>query len=99
MCGACVWTSKRSPWPWLGAQYERLRRHMKGNKALVALAHAMIIIVHHRLKGGSDYRDRGPDYYTERDRKAIELAAVRNLNSLGYTLHPQSQVPLHRPAR
>ena len=77
---------------YLGAQYERLRRHMKGNKALVALAHAMIVIVYHMLQDGTEYQDKGPSYYTERDRKAIELAAVRRLNSLGYvvTLKPDT---------
>ena len=56
---------------------------MKGNKALVALAHS-IIIIYHMLKDGVDYHERGPNYYIERDRKAIELAAVRRLQSLGY---------------
>ncbi len=82
----------RSKGTYLGAQHERLRRHMKGNKSLVALAHAMIIIVYHMLQDGTEYQDRGPNYYIDRDRKAIELAAVRRLNSLGYsvTLNPTS---------
>ncbi len=42
----------------------------------------MIIIVYHMLKDGTEYHDRGPNFYLERDRRAIELAAVRRLNSL-----------------
>lgn len=74
----------RSKGTYLGAQYGRRRRHMKGNNPLVALAHTMIITVYHMLQDGAEYQDRGPDYYIERDRKAFEPATIRKLNNPGY---------------
>ena len=76
----------RSKETFLHAQYARFRRHMKGNKALVALAHSMLVIIYHMLEDGVEYRDRGPHYYVDRDRAAVERAAVRNLQSLGYVV-------------
>lgn len=77
---------------YLSAQYARLCRHMPKNKAAVALAHSMIVIAYHMLKDGTVYHDKGPGYYLERDRKAIENAAIRRLQSLGWdvTLKPIS---------
>ena len=59
-------------------------RHLKGKKATVAVAHTLIVIIYHVLKDGTVYQDLGPHYFIERDRKALERKALRDLERLGY---------------
>lgn len=74
---------------YLAAQHQRLSRHLKGKKATVAVAHSMIVNI---LKKGTDYQELGGDYFTDRDRTAVERSAIKSLQRLGYevTLQPHS---------
>ena len=85
--------ASRSKNTYLAAQHERLSRHLKGKKATVAVAHTLIVIIYHVLKDGTVYQDLGPDYFVERDRKAMERNALRVLDRLGFditTLKPKT---------
>jgi transposase len=52
---------------YLGAQYRRLARRRGRKKALVAVAHSILVIAYHVLKDGTTYRDLGQDYFDQRD--------------------------------
>jgi transposase len=68
----------------LSAYYQRLRKRMGHKKALVALAHRILIIIYHVLKEQQAYQELGPAHV---DEKAIEVAkrrALRTLEELGY---------------
>lgn len=76
----------------LGERYRRLVRRRGKQRALVAVARSILVIVWHLLNDpDARYVDLGSDYYTNRldpDRKARDL--VRQLQSLGHivTLAP-----------
>lgn len=76
----------------LGARYRRLVRRRGKQKALVAVARSILVIVWHLLADpDARYVDLGSDYYTNRldpDRKTRDL--VRQLQALGHqvTLEP-----------
>jgi len=54
------------------AQYERLLVKRGKNRAVVAVAHSMLIVIYHMLKDGTRYQELGSDYYAKRDpRKEI----------------------------
>ncbi|MGH7921530.1 MAG: IS110 family transposase, partial [Candidatus Dormibacteraceae bacterium] len=53
-------------------------------RALIAVAHAMLVAVYHMLKEGTYYQDLGSDHFDRRDREAIVRRNVRRLESLGY---------------
>ena len=79
----------RSKDTFLSAYYQRLRKRMGHKKALVALAHRILIIIYHVLKEQQAYQELGPGHVEE---KAIEVAkrrALRTLEHLGFevTLH------------
>jgi transposase len=71
---------------YLGAQYRRLKGRGPGDdgRAIVAVAHTILIIVYHLLKDGSIYQDLGKDYFRQRDREHTVRRALHSLQSLGF---------------
>jgi transposase len=70
----------------LSAQYRRLARRIGRRKALVAVAHSILVIVYHVLTEQREYEELGANYYDERDRAAVERSLVRRLERLGNTV-------------
>ena len=76
--------SARQTKTYLGAQYNRLARRIGANRAAMAVAHSIIVILHHVIKTGQGFVDLGHHYFEERDRAAITRQAVRRLERLGH---------------
>jgi transposase len=78
---------------YLGAQYRRLARRRGRKKALVAVAHSILVIAYHILKDGTTYRDLGYDYFTQRDTARLQRRLIARLEALGLrvTVEPQAQ--------
>ena len=67
------------------AQYERIRKRRGNKRAIVAVAHSMLIAIYHMLKYGEGYKELGSDYYYRYvDREAQVQTYIRKLNELGY---------------
>ena len=62
----------------------RLRKRMGHKKAIVALAHRILVIIYHLLKEQQPYRELGPDHVEEKAHEASKNWAVRRLEQLGY---------------
>ena len=73
-----------------GARYRRIVRHRGHKKAVVAVAHAMLITAYHLLDRELDYREPGADYFERRHAERTTRRAVRALERQGYrvTLEP-----------
>lgn len=69
---------------YLYALFHRVAARRGKKRALVAVAHAILIIIYHMLKDGSHYRELGQDYFDRLDRDAVSRRLVRRLESLGY---------------
>jgi transposase len=69
---------------YLSAQYHRIAARRGANKATVAVAHSMMVIVYCMLKHHTPYQDMGADYFAKINSKAIERNAVKRLEQLGY---------------
>jgi transposase len=80
----------RSKDTYLGAYYQRLKKRMGGKKAIIALAHRLLVISYHLLKEQQSYRELGPGHADEQAAQASKRWAVRRLEQLGYqvTLQP-----------
>lgn len=71
---------------YLAAQYKRIARKRGARKAIIAVAHSILVIAYHLIKDGTTYTDLGPDYFDERDKeKAIRRYAER-IERLGKTV-------------
>ena len=69
---------------YLEAQYRRLAARRGKSRAAVAVGHTILVIAYHLLRDGTEYRDLGPRYFAERDRRALERRLVHQLQDLGY---------------
>jgi transposase len=80
----------RSKGTFLGAYFQRLKKRLGHKKAIVALAHRILIIIYHLLKEQQSYQELGPDHAEEKALEASKRWALRRLEQLGYqvTLQP-----------
>ena len=78
---------------YLGAQYHRLARRRGKKKAIVAVAHSLLVIAYHILKDGTLYRELGHDYFDRRDTVRLQRRLITRLESLGLrvTVEPLPQ--------
>ena len=67
-----------------GARYRRIARHRGHKKAVVAVAHAILVTAYHILKLGTTYRELGADYYDKRSAQRVARRAVETLERQGY---------------
>jgi transposase len=83
----CAWAASRTG-TYVGARFRRMHRRFGktgGNKAAIAIAHTLIVIIWHVLHDSAEYRDLGSDYFTLRQpRDARKQRLIHNLQSLGY---------------
>ncbi len=80
----------RKPDTYLAAQYHRLAARRGKKRAVVAVAHSLLVRVYYLLLHQTVYEELGGRYFDERDRQAVERRAVQRLQALGYkvTLEP-----------
>ncbi len=74
---------------YLGAQYRRLAARRGKRRAIIALAHTILVIIYHLLTRHESYRDLGANYFDDRDRQAVERRLVHRLEQLGYRVDLQ----------
>jgi transposase len=63
----------------LAAHYRRIMRHRGHKKAVIAVAHATLVVIYHLLTRETIYHELGEDYY---DRRHAERATRRALDTL-----------------
>jgi len=87
-----AWAASRARKTYPAAQYRRLARRRGKKKALIAVAHTLLVMCYQVLKKGQPYQELGPEYLDqlEPERRARQL--VRQLESLGHkvTLEPKA---------
>lgn len=69
---------------YLSAQYHRIAARRGANKAAVAVAHSMLVIIYCMLKNHLPYQEMGADYFAKINAKAIKNRAIKQLEMLGY---------------
>src|SRR5262249_15709306 len=68
----------------LAARYRRVMRHRGHKKAILAVAHAVLVISYHLLSRGVTYHELGPDYYDRRHTERVTRSALQALEAQGY---------------
>jgi transposase len=71
----------------LAAQFHRLVPRLGKKKAIVAVAHSILIIAYHLLKKGTSYSDLGAHYFDQRERDQVRRRLVPRLEHLGYQVN------------
>jgi len=84
--GEVVWSISHTKDNYLSAQYRRLARRRGAYKAVVAVAHSVLVIIYHMLHDKKAYDDLGGDYFDHLDAERVQRHHVRQLEQLGYTV-------------
>lgn len=79
-------SAARSNDTYFHAQYNRVKARRGPNRAAVAVAHSLLIVVYHMLKTHQPYHELGADYFEKRRQKATDAVAyhIKALENLGY---------------
>jgi desulfoferrodoxin (superoxide reductase-like protein) len=78
--------SQHNAHSYLGAYYRRLAARIGKAKAIKATARKLAIMVYYALKYGTDYVERGENYYEENYRARVVKNISRRARELGYRL-------------
>lgn len=84
ICVQMAWAASRTKDSFLRARFLRLQTRIGHNKAIVALARQLLVLVFHVLSTGRPYTDRGPNFYQVRDTTRAVQRAVKRLAHLGF---------------
>ena len=78
---------------YLAALYHRIAARRGRKKAIIAVAHAILVICYYLLVRKEPYQELGANYFDERERQELERRLVRRLQRLGYevVLQPAAQ--------
>lgn len=68
----------------LGARYRRILRHRGHHKAIIAVAHAMLVIAYYLLSRETTYHELGADYFDRHHTDRVRRRAVQTLERQGY---------------
>jgi transposase len=79
-----AWAASHTKNTYLSAQYHRLAARKGGKRAVIAVAHTILVTIYHMLRKEAKYRDLGGNYFDERDRHQSVHRAVRRIERLGY---------------
>ena len=84
--GEVAWGSIRTHGTYFQAQFHRIARRRGRNKAAIAVAHSLLVVVYHVLRTKRPYAELGGNYFDQLDATRLEHHHVRRLEQLGYTV-------------
>lgn len=84
--GEVAWAIAHTKDNYLSAFYHRIARRRGKQKAIIALAHKVLVILYHLWHDKQHYRDLGAQYFDHLDRTRVERHHVQRLEQLGYTV-------------
>ena len=79
-----AWSAARTKDKYLSAQYRRIAPRRGSKRAIKAVAHPIIVSIHHMLSNGTAYRELGGTYFDHRNHHATVRRAVRRIERLRY---------------
>ena len=66
------------------AKYQRIAARRGGKRALIAIAHSMLIAIYHILKELTSFKDLGSNYFVSINEEKIIRKNIKSIENLGY---------------
>lgn len=82
-----AWGASRTKKSYFHAQYARVCARRGPKRALMAVAHSMLVVGFYLIKYDLRFNDLGADFFDRRNREHATRRAVKRLNALGYNVH------------
>ncbi len=80
----CAWAAVHQRHTYPAMQFAHLQRRLGKKRAIVAVAHSLLVSLYHMLHAGVPYQDLGPAHFDQVDQEAVLRRAVRQLERQGY---------------
>jgi transposase len=84
--GEVAWAIAHTSDNYLAAQYHRLARRRGKTRAIIAVAHSVLVIVYHLLRDRQPYTDLGVDHFDKLETARLERRHIHRLEQPGYTV-------------
>lgn len=85
LCQA-AWAASHAKRTYLAAQYHRIAAKRGRKRAIIAVAHSILVIAYILLRRGEVYRELGADYFERLNPTGLTRYLVRRLQRLGHTV-------------
>jgi transposase len=89
-----AWAASHTKNTYLSAQYRRMAARRGRKRAIVAVAHSILIIAYQLVKNKETYHDLGGDYFDKRNPQTTAKRLVRRLEKLGYSVTLDQPIPI-----
>ena len=91
LCQA-AWAASRKKNSYLSSQFKRLAARRGIKRALMAVAHSIIIIAYSMMKKAKSYEELGGDYFDRINKSQLQNHLIRRLQQLGVAVTVQPAV-------
>lgn len=85
-----AWAAAHTRGTYLSAQYHRLAARRGAKRAILAVAHTMLVTIYHMIHRGTSYQDLGDNYFDEHKADFTLRRSVRRIEKLGYKVTVQA---------
>jgi len=79
-----AWAASHTKDTYLSAQFRRIARRRGKKRAVIAIAHSILVIAYHILRDGTLYQDLGADHFDRLRPDRLKRYYIRRLQDLGY---------------
>lgn len=87
-----AWAATRQKGTYLQSFYRRLAKRRGKKRAIVAVAHMLLVSIHCMLSTGMLYEDLGPNHFEQQNTERLTKHLIKRLEALGHV------VEIHRAA-
>jgi len=84
MACQCAWAAARTKNTYLAAQFRRIAAKGGKKRAIVAVAHSILVIAYYLQKKQCNYRELGSNYFDELNADGLKRYLVKRLEALGH---------------
>jgi transposase len=86
ICVQIAWAASRKADSFHSSRFRRLTYRIGRNKAIVATARHLLIVIYRVLLSGDHYKDLGANFYDSRNKQRAVRTCVNRLAKLGFTV-------------
>jgi transposase len=90
LCQA-AWAASHTKGTYLAAQFRRFAAKRGKKRAIIGVAHSILVIAYHMLKHACDYQELGGDYFDRINSEGLKRYLVKRLEHLGYKVQLDAQ--------
>ena len=85
-----AWAAIKTKDSYFKDKYYRLKARRGAKRAIVAIAHRILLGIYHVIKDGADFRDLGKDYLTLKNKSQKVVHLRKQALAMGFDLVPQT---------